>query len=114
MIDNEERMDEDEDEEQLGEEYVDEDGDNTLILTDEDGSEIECDLLAEIAYKGATYVVLLPREDNSNQALILLSEEADDGTNDIIYSTVEDDEILDAVFEIFKNSDEAQELYDFV
>lgn len=75
----------------------------TIILNDENGEEVEFEFIDLIAYKGEEYVVLLPIEDceEAGEVIILKLEESD---NDIeeSYVSVDDDNILAAVFNIFK------------
>ena len=78
--------------------------DNIVVLNDEDGNEVEFEFLDLIEYEGEEYVVLLPTdedEEDSGEVLILKLE--DTGSEDEeSYVSVEDDEVLNKVFEIFK------------
>lgn len=58
-----------------------------ITLTNENGEEIEYELVDSITYENAEYVVLLPVEDG------------DEMEN---YVAVDDEEILEGVYEIFK------------
>ncbi len=69
-----------------------------VSLFDEDGNEIEFELLDVIDYEGDSYAVMLPPEDN--EVVIMLLEELNDEED--VYAPVEDDETLTAVFEAFK------------
>lgn len=69
-----------------------------VSLFDEDGTEIEFELLDIIDYEGESYAVMLPPDDN--EVVIMLLEELNDEED--VYSPVEDDETLTAVFEAFK------------
>ncbi|MBQ7876347.1 MAG: DUF1292 domain-containing protein [Clostridia bacterium] len=69
-----------------------------VSLFDEDGTEIEFELLDVIDYEGDSYAVMLPPDDN--EVVIMLLEELNDEED--VYSPVEDDETLTAVFEAFK------------
>lgn len=68
-----------------------------LVITDEEGNDIECELLDVIAYEGASYSVLLPVDDDSCEPeAIVLRENAEgelEGFDDL--------ELLNAVFELF-------------
>ena len=69
--------------------------DNIVVLNDEDGNEVEFEFLDLIEYDGEEYVVLLPNDDEDEDAgevLILKLEDTDS----------EDEEVLNKVFEIFK------------
>lgn len=74
--------------------------DNTIYLNDEEGNEIPFEFLDLIEYEGNEYVVLLPFEEDADEVVILQIEEVDEETES--YISVESDEILNAVFEIFK------------
>ena len=69
-----------------------------VSLFDEDGNEIEFELLDVIDYEGESYAVMLPPDDN--EVVIMLLEELNDEED--VYAPVEDDETLTAVFEAFK------------
>ena len=75
--------------------------DNMIRLNDEDGNEILFEFLDHIVYDNQEYVVLLPAgDDGGDEVVILRLEEVDDETE--AYNSVEDEDILNAVFEIFK------------
>ena len=73
---------------------------NILSLTDEDGNEIELELIDSIDHQGKEYLVLLPLEEESSETIILEVEPNDDGTESFL--SVSDEDVLDAVFAIFK------------
>lgn len=78
--------------------------DNIIVLNDEDGNEINFEFLDLIEYEGEEYVVLLPVEEdeNSDEVVILKVEDTDEESEEGAYVSIEDEEILNAVFEIFK------------
>lgn len=84
------------------------DEDNTVILIDDDGNEVEFEFLDLIDYNGKSYAVLLA--DDDDVVTILEVQESEDGETDDLFS-VEDDAILEAVFEIFK--EKFSEFFDF-
>ena len=71
-----------------------------LSLTDEDGNEIELELIDSIDHQGKEYLVLLPLEEEASETIILEVEPNDDGTESFL--SVSDEDVLDAVFAIFK------------
>lgn len=72
-----------------------------LSLTDEDGNEVEFELIESLDYNGVEYLVLLPMEEDAEDVVIL---EVVPGANDTeTYVTVDNEETLMAVFEIFKD-----------
>ncbi|MDO4174309.1 MAG: DUF1292 domain-containing protein [Eubacteriales bacterium] len=70
-----------------------------MTLINENGEEVEYEFIDSITYENAEYVVLLPVEDGDCEAVILAVEEEDDMEN---YVAVDDEDILAAVYEIFK------------
>lgn len=77
--------------------------DNIVVLNDEDGNEVEFEFLDLIEYEGEEYVVLLPtdEEDETGEVLILKLEDTE-SEDEESYVSVEDEEVLNKVFEIFK------------
>ena len=73
---------------------------STITLTDENGQDVTFDYLDCLEYEGKEYLVLLPAEDDSNEVVILEVEPVDEENEN--YLAVEDEEILDAVYGIFK------------
>lgn len=80
--------------------------DNILTLNDEDGNEIEFEFLDLIEYDGEEYVILLPveyEEDTEEPGeVVILKLEDTENEDEESYVSVEDEEILNAVFEKFK------------
>ncbi|MBO4847585.1 MAG: DUF1292 domain-containing protein [Clostridia bacterium] len=68
-----------------------------MLLTDEEGNEIEYELLDRIQYEGQTYAVLLPVDEDSSEPEVVILRETEEGE----LSGFDDGEILDAVFGIF-------------
>ena len=74
-----------------------------VTLTDENGNEVSFEYLDLIEYQGAEYVVLLPVEGEEDDEVQILKVEPIPGSEDEeSYVSVEDEEILFAVFDIFK------------
>ena len=73
---------------------------STVTLTDENGQDVTFDYLDCLEYEGKEYLVLMPAEDDSNEVVILEVEPVDEENEN--YLAVEDEEILDAVYGIFK------------
>ena len=71
-----------------------------LTLTDENGADVEFEYLDCIEYEGKEYLVLLPAEEDANQIVILEVEPVDEENEN--YVAVEDENVLDAVYDIFK------------
>ena len=73
---------------------------NLLSLTDENGQETVFEYLDVIEYQGKEYLILLPVEDEEGQVVILEIEPVDEETEN--YLSVGDEELLNAVYDIFK------------
>lgn len=88
--------------------------DNIIILNDEEGNEVEFEFLDLIDYEGEEYVVLLPVEEteDAGEVVILQVEDTDSDSEEESYISVEDEETLNKVFEIFK--DKFKDEFNFV
>ena len=81
--------------------------DNIITLTDEDGKESNFELLDLVELDNEEYVVLLPVDDEESEepgeVVILKVEDSDDDSDEETesYVSVEDEETLTKVFEIF-------------
>ena len=78
---------------------------NIIVLNDENGDEIRFEFLDLIEYDGDEYVVLLPvieeGEEDSGEVVILKLEESENEDEES-YVSVDDEEILNTVFQMFK------------
>ena len=90
--------------------------DNIVILNDEEGNEVQFEFLDLVELDNEEYVVLLPvtseGEEDEGEVVILKLEDTDDETEEESYVGVEDEEILNKVFEIFK--DKYKDEFNFV
>ena len=84
----------------------DEELDNIIRLNDEDGNEVQFEFLDLVELDNEEYVVLLPvteeGEEEEGEVVILKLEDTDDESEEESYVGVEDEEILNKVFAIFK------------
>lgn len=78
--------------------------DNIIALTDEEGNEVKFEFLDLVELDGEEYVVLLPTEDEEeNDEVVILKVEDTEGEEDMeSYVSVDDEETLNKVFEMFK------------
>lgn len=78
---------------------------NIIVLNDENGEEIRFEFLDLIEYDGEEYVVLLPvvedDEEDSGEVVILKLEESENEDEES-YVSVDDEETLNTVFQMFK------------
>lgn len=71
--------------------------DDIIVLLDEEGGEIECELLDKIELKGEVYCVLLPIDTDSAEPEAIILREGEDGD----LTGFDDGDILDEVFKLF-------------
>ncbi len=91
--------------------------DNIIILNDEEGNEVKFEFLDLVELDDEEYVVLLPvteeGEEEEGEVVILKVEDTDDEDSDEeSYISIEDEDILNKVFEIFK--EKFKDDFDFV
>lgn len=100
----------------MDEGYEGEDLDNIVILNDEDGNEVKFEFLDLVELDDEEYVILLPVVDDGveeeGEVVILKVEDTDEDSEEESYVSVEDEEILNKVFEIFK--ERFKDDFDFV
>ena len=80
--------------------------DNIIVLNDEEGNEVQFEFLDLVELDDEEYVVLLPvsaeGEEDEGEVVILKLEDTDENSEEESYVGVEDEEILNKVFAIFK------------
>ena len=90
--------------------------DNIIILNDEEGNEVKFEFLDLIDLDDEEYVVLLPvteeGEEEEGEVVILRVEDTDDDSDEESYVSIEDEDTLNKVFEIFK--EKFKDDFDFV
>lgn len=82
------------------EQEIQQEEDNILTLTDENGEETEFEYLDSVEYEGQEYLILTPTEEDSGQIVILQVEPVDEENEN--YLAVEDEALLNAVYAIFR------------
>ena len=86
---------------------VDEELDNVIVLNDENGEEVPFEFLDLIELDGEEYGVLLPIEEDEEAEdsgeVVILKVEDTDSEEEESYVSVDDEEVLNKVFEIFKD-----------
>ena len=80
-----------------------------ITLTDENGEDMDFEFLDLVEYEGKRYAVLLPpvedvegEDENEDEEVLILQVEDDGNEENESYVLVDDDDILTAVFDIFK------------
>ena len=78
--------------------------DNIIVLNDENGEEVPFEFLDLIELDGEEYVVLLPVEEDEEDAgeVVILKVEDTESEEEESYISVDDEEVLNKVFEMFK------------
>ncbi len=82
------------------EEILQEEEASIITLTDENGVDTDFEYLDCIAYQGKEYLVLIEAAEDANELVILEVEPVDEENEN--YLAVEDESILEAVYQIFK------------
>ena len=91
--------------------------DNIVILNDEDGNEVKFEFLDLVELDDEEYVVLLPvaeegEEEDGEVVILKLEDNDDEDSEEESYVSVEDEDVLNKVFEIFK--EKFKDDFDFV
>ena len=85
--------------------YEDEELNNIIILSDENGEDVEFEFLDLIEYDSEEYIVLLPvveDEEEQDGQVVILKVESTENEDEESYVSVDDEEVLNEVFQIFK------------
>ena len=101
----------------MDENYEGQELDNIVILNDEDGNEVKFEFLDLVELDDEEYVVLLPvteegEEDEGEVVILKVEDNDDEESEEESYVSVEDEDTLNKVFEIFK--EKFKDDFDFV
>lgn len=100
----------------MEENFEGEELDNIITLNDEDGNEVKFEFLDLIDFEDEQYVVLLPvleeGEEDDGEVVILKVEDSEEDSDQESYVSVDSEETLMKVFNIFK--DKFKDEFDFV
>ena len=90
--------------------------DNIIVLNNENGEEVKFEFLDLVDLDDEQYVVLLPMteadEEDEGEVVILKLEDTDEDAEEESYVSVDDEEVLMKVFNIFK--DKFKDEFNFV
>ena len=79
---------------------------NIIILNDENGNEVKFEFLDLIEYESEQFVVLLPvleeGQEDDGEVVILKVDDSEENADEESYVSVDDEETLNTVFEMFK------------
>jgi len=84
---------------------LEEELDNIIVLNDEDGKEVKFEFLDLIEYENEEYVILLPMDEDETEdagEVVILKVEDTDSEDEESYVSVDDQDTLNTVFEMFK------------
>ena len=78
--------------------------DNIITLTGENGEEVNFEFVDLIEYESREFVVLLPVEEDEEEEgqVVILEVEPVEGSDEECYVSVDDEDLLMKIFEIFK------------
>ena len=71
-----------------------------ITLTDDEGNQVEFEFLDVIEYDGDEYIVLIENDEDADEVVILKINALDEETEE--YVSIDDEEILQTVFDMFK------------
>lgn len=81
-------------------EEFEEEEENYITLTDDNGEEVSFEVIGEVEYQDRYFVVLLPFDENDDGVVILEIMPSDDENGEFL--SIDDEELLQSVFEKFK------------
>ena len=93
------------------------DEDNLIVLTDENGQEVEFEIITDYEKNGNRYFAMFPPEDDSaddNDVLeyVILKLAVDEETGDEYFVSIDDDDELDDIADYFDDLFSAETYYD--
>ena len=88
-----------------------EDDENTIIMTDDEGNDVEFTIISMLEHEGTSYILALESEylEDEEASATVLKEVPSDGADseEMLFEPIMDDEEFFKVIELFKNqSDE--------
>ena len=84
--------------------------DDVILLTDDTGEDIPFEIIDTLELDGSTYALLAPLdEDDDDGVLVFQIIENDEGVQ---YEAVDDENLMQRVFDVFRSSDEDYEFCD--
>lgn len=78
-------------------------GNDILTLTDDEGNTLELEHLDTLEHQGETYMAFIPAEMSveDEYELMILRMEPDEQTGEEILATIQDEQLLEQVFQLF-------------
>ena len=87
-----------------------EENENYITLTDDDGNDVSFEILDTVEYSGRLFAVLIPFDEEDDGVVVLEVLPSDDPDYDD-FVAVEDEDLVNEVFEEFKKNYQGE--YDF-
>lgn len=81
---------------------MDENENAVITLTDDEGNEVEFELLDVVEYDNEEYIVLIENNEDADEVVILKINSLDEETEE--YVSIDDDDLLQRIFLRFKNN----------
>lgn len=79
-----------------------EEKENIIFLEDEEGNEIPFEFVDVIEYGKEEYAILLPVNKELEDGAVILQIDQEEDSGEEVYYSVEDEAVLDAVFQLFQ------------
>lgn len=94
-------------------EEFEEDNENYITLSDEDGNELSFEVIGTVEYKDRIFAVLLPFEESEEDDGVMIFEviPAEDPEYDD-FTVVEDEELMNEVYEEFKKNYDGEYIFE--
>lgn len=84
--------------------------DDILLLTDEDGEDIPFQIIDTLELHGDNYAIMMPLDDDEDESIFIFRiTEDDEGPQ---YEQIEDEDLLQRVFDVYQSSSEDYEFCD--
>lgn len=82
---------------------MDDFGNDFVVLTDEDGKEMEFEHLDTLEYEGETYMAFIPAEQSVEESceLVILKLAQEENSDEEVLLSIEDEDELETVFNLF-------------
>ena len=87
-----------------------EERDDILALNDEEGNEVNFEIIDAVEYEGKTYVLLTPAEAGEEDEVEVIMLRVDDAGDEDVLVSVDDEEEFNAVAALFDQKAEEYEL----
>ena len=77
-------------------------GDEIFTLTDDEGNELEFELIGSHEIDGVTYLALVPLKDNEEGEYVILKTQIDENGEEMLV-TIDDDNEFDRIADVFED-----------